>query len=144
MRHADKYLSGEDISAHLKISRAGVWKHIQELRKDGYDIVAIPHLGYKLNSSPDKLLPEELSSGLNTKIIGRKIYYFDTVSSTMDIAFNLGIEDAVEGTVVCAESQTKGRGRLGRHWVSPKEKGIYISIILRPKLLPNEASKLTL
>ena len=144
LRKNNNYLSGEDISEKLNISRAAVWKHIQELRKDGYDIEAVPHLGYKLISSPDKLTSEEIKENLHTKIFGRKIYYFDSVGSTMDEAFRLGMQNEPEGTIVCAESQLKGRGRLGRSWVSSHGKGIYFSIILRPEILPNEASKLTL
>ena len=144
IKNKQAYISGEEISKHFNISRAGVWKQIQQLRKDGYDIDAVPHLGYRLKSSPDKLLPQEISFGLNTKIIGRDIHHFDSVDSTMDIAFRLGISGAREGAVVCAEVQKKGRGRMGRAWTSPKSKGICISIILRPKLLPNETAKLTL
>ena len=144
LRHSNNHISGEDISDSLKISRAAVWKHIQELRKDGYEIEAIPHLGYKLLSSPDRLISDEITSGLHTKILGKRVHSFDTVTSTMDVAFDLGVKSEPEGTIVCAECQTKGRGRLGRGWVSSSGKGIYLSIILRPKILPNEASKLTL
>ena len=138
------FISGQELSGHLKISRQALWKHIQELKDSGYNIVAVPHLGYRLISSPDRLFPCEVSHALNTKLIGKKIYYFDTVSSTMDIAFQLGIKGLAEGTLVLAESQTKGRGRLGRSWFSPKYKGIYLSLILRPKILPNQASIFTL
>lgn len=144
LKKSPEYISGEEISSHLKISRQALWKHIQELRDTGYDIVAVPHLGYKLISSPDRLYPYEITCGLNTKQIGRKIYYFDTVSSTMDIALQLAMKGSPEGTVVIAESQTKGRGRLGRSWFSPKYKGIYLSLILRPKISPNQAPLLTL
>ena len=138
------YISGEEISSHLKISRQALWKHIQELKEIGYDIVAVPHLGYRLISSPDRLFPSEVNRKLNTQFVGRKIYYFNAVSSTMDIAMQLGIKGAPEGTLVLAETQTKGRGRLNRQWFSPKYKGIYLSLILRPKILPNQAPILTL
>lgn len=144
LKKSEGHLSGEEISRQLKISRAGIWKHIQELRKQGYEIAAVPHLGYRLVSSPDKLLPCELRHGLGTRYIGKEIFYYDTVTSTMDTAFRLGMEGAPEGSVVCAESQTKGKGRLGRSWVSPKGKGIYTSVILRPRLLPSDAAQLTL
>ena len=110
----------------------------------GYEIAAVPHLGYKLVSVPDKLFPHEIQHNLCTKIFGRKIIYRETVASTMDAAFQLALENAPEGTVVCAETQTKGRGRLGRSWNSPKGKGIYASIVLRPRLSPAEVAKLTL
>ncbi len=138
------YLSGEEISRHLKISRAGIWKYIQELRRKGYAIDAVPHLGYRLVSCPDKLLPIEIQSGLRAKILGHDVRYFDSVDSTMDVAFQLGVEGASEGTVVCAESQAKGKGRLGRGWTSPKSKGIYMSVILRPSLAPTDVARFTL
>lgn len=144
LKKSETYLSGEEISQSLKISRAAIWKYMQELRGLGYDIVAVPHLGYKLVSCPDKLFPQEIQLDLGTKIFGKKIVYHETVSSTMDIAFQRALERAPEGTVVCAEHQTKGRGRLGRTWASPKGKGIYMSVILRPKFSPLEVAKVTL
>ncbi|MBU4346312.1 MAG: biotin--[acetyl-CoA-carboxylase] ligase [Candidatus Omnitrophica bacterium] len=138
------YLSGDQISHRLGISRQALWKHIQELRNSGYDIVAVPHLGYKLISSPDRLYPYEIKWHLNTRFIGKKIYYFDTASSTMDIALGLGMKGSPEGTLVLAETQSKGRGRMARVWFSPKYKGIYMSLILRPKILPNATPLLTL
>jgi len=144
LKNSQSYLSGEEISRHLKISRAGIWKYMQELRRDGYDIVAVPHLGYRLMTSPDKLYPREIKFKLGTKSLGTKVIHYDSVSSTMDIAFRLAMEGGDEGTVVCAETQTKGKGRLGRHWISPKGKGIYMSVILRPKLFPADVAQLTL
>lgn len=144
LKRKNEYVSGEEISAYLKITRQGLWKHIQELKDEGYDIVAVPHLGYRLVSSPDRLLPEEIRHGLNTKFIGGKVYYFETLSSTMDEAFARGMGGADEGTIVAAETQTKGRGRLGRNWASPKYKGIYASLILRPDIPPVRAPVLTL
>lgn len=144
LKSRDGFVSGEEISRDLKISRTAVWKHIAHLRAKGYAIEAVPHLGYRIISLPDKLLPEEVSYGLNTKIIGKKIFYYDIVASTMDIAFDLGLKGAPEGTVVFTESQSQGRGRLGRSWASPKEKGIYLSLLLRPEFLPQEAPKITL
>ncbi len=144
LKRNPNYVSGEELSHNLRISRQGLWKHIQELRLAGYEIMAVPHLGYHLVSSPDRLLPFEVSSHLNTKFIGKKIYYFETLSSTMDEAVKLGLAGISEGAVVLAETQTRGRGRLGRHWLSPKHKGIYFSLILRPKILPNATPVLTL
>jgi BirA family biotin operon repressor/biotin-[acetyl-CoA-carboxylase] ligase len=138
------YVSGEELSRHFGITRQALWKHIQELKETGYEIVAVPHLGYQLVSSPDRLLPYEVTSSLNTKFIGKKISYFDRIPSTMDAAMQLGLEGAPEGALVLSESQTRGRGRLGRDWVSPKYKGIYLSLILRPKILPSLNPVLTL
>ena len=137
-------MSGDQISHRLGISRQALWKHIQEIRDLGYDIVAVPHLGYRLASLPNRLFPSEISWHLNTKFIGKKIYYFDVLPSTMDMATELGIKGAPEGTLVLAEAQAQGRGRLGRSWLSPKYKGIYMSLILKPNILPNSAPVLTL
>jgi BirA family biotin operon repressor/biotin-[acetyl-CoA-carboxylase] ligase len=143
LKAQDGFVSGEEISRSLKISRTAVWKYIERLRAEGYLIEAVPHLGYRIISIPDKLLPEEISYQLNTKIIGQRLFY-ETLGSTMDTAFELGLKGFPEGTAVFAESQTSGRGRLGRSWFSPKEKGIYLSLLLRPEFLPQGAPKITL
>jgi len=137
-------VSGEDICKYFHMSRAGIWKHVQDLRNDGYEIEAIPHKGYRFVSAPDKLLPREIKSGLQTKKLGKEIIYFDSVPSTMDVTFRMGLSNEKEGFVVCAEEQTKGKGRLGRKWASPREKGIYASVLLRPNLPIAEIAKLTL
>jgi len=138
------YLSGDQISKNLGISRQGLWKHIQELKDSGYEIEAVPHLGYRLQSCPDRLFPFEVSRKLHTKFVGKKIEYFDYLSSTMNLAMQLGMQGVANGTLVLAESQTKGRGRLGREWYSPKYKGIYLSLILRPAISPAASPILTL
>ncbi len=138
------HISGEEISSRLKITRQALWKHIQDLRDAGYDIAAVPHLGYQLVSSPDRLFPSEVTHGLNTKFIGKSISYFDTLSSTMDIALQLALRGYREGTIILAESQSRGRGRFNREWFSPKYKGIYSSLILRPGIAPNSTPILTL
>lgn len=144
LKRKPDYLSGDQISHRLGITRQALWKHIHILKDSGYDIVAVPHLGYKLISSPDRLFVSEVARQLNTKFIAKKIYYFDTVSSTMDTAWQLAIKGSPDGTIILTESQTKGRGRLGRSWFSPKYKGIYLSLILRPKILPNQTPLITL
>jgi len=144
LRRKEEYISGEDISRHLGMTRQALWKHIQELRDDGYDIVAIPHLGYRILSSPDRLYPPEITEGLGTKFIGRNIHYYDHLPSTMDAAMELCSQDVAEGTAVVAEYQTKGRGRLGRSWVSTKYKGIYCTFILRPDIPSSQIPVLTL
>lgn len=144
LRKAQGYLSGEEISGQLNISRSAIWKYIQELRREGYDIIAVPHLGYRLAASPDKLLPQEVQYDLGTRVLGKRVIFYETIGSTMDAAFRLGIEGAPEGTVICADGQTQGKGRLGRTWSSPKGKGIYISVILRPPLPPADVAQLTL
>jgi BirA family biotin operon repressor/biotin-[acetyl-CoA-carboxylase] ligase len=138
------YLSGEDISRALNISRAAIWKYMDQLRDLGYEIEAFPHRGYRLVSCPDRLLRSEVQCGLGTRKFGCDVHHYDALGSTMDEAFRLGLAGAPEGAVVVAEAQTKGRGRMGRSWSSPKGKGIYFSLILRPKLPPSQAAMLTL
>jgi BirA family biotin operon repressor/biotin-[acetyl-CoA-carboxylase] ligase len=144
LRGKSEYVSGDFISQRLGITRQALWKHIQELKESGYEIAAVPHLGYRLAGIPDRLFSSEISWGLNTKFMARKIYYFESLASTMDAAMQLGLKGSPEGTLIVAESQAKGRGRLGRSWFSPKYKGIYLSFILRPKILPAQAPILTL
>lgn len=144
LKKSQGFVSGEEISARLKVSRQALWKHVQDLRDAGYDIAAVPHLGYRLVSLPDRLYPFEITQGLHTRFVGKKAYYFDSIPSTIDVAFSLGLEGTPEGTVVVAETQTKGRGRLGRGWCSPKYKGLYVSVILRPPIPPNATPVLTL
>ncbi|MDD2679355.1 MAG: biotin--[acetyl-CoA-carboxylase] ligase [Candidatus Omnitrophica bacterium] len=138
------YISGEEMSSHLKISRQALWKHIQDLKDAGYNIEAVPHLGYRLEAVPDRLFAFEVSRGLDSRVLGKKIFYFDSLGSSIDTAMDLGVKGAPSGTLVLTEAQTKGRGRLGRTWFSPKYKGLYFSLILRPDMLPAQASVLTL
>jgi len=144
LKKKQDYVSGDQIASRLGITRQALWKHIQELKEIGYEIVAVPHLGYKLLSAPDRLFDFEVARDLNTKFVGKKIHYFESVATTMNVAMQLGMEGASEGTLVLAESQTRGRGRLGRSWLSPKYKGIYFSLILKPKISPDRTPILTL
>ena len=138
------FISGAEIADKLGISRAAVWKHIQSLRKQCYKILSRENRGYSLKVSPDLLLPSEIQSNLHTKIIGKNISYHIKTDSTNRIAKDLARNNAVDGTVVIAEEQSGGKGRLGRSFFSPKSKGIWFSIILRPRFLPHEAAKCTL
>ncbi|MFA5500801.1 MAG: HTH domain-containing protein, partial [Candidatus Omnitrophota bacterium] len=145
LRHSkDSYVSGEDLCGHSGISRAAIWKHIENLRDIGYDIEAVPHLGYKLVSAPDALIPSEIRWKLKTKIFGRDIISYKKVDSTNDIAYHLAEKGVKAGTAIIAEEQSRGKGRHGRHWVSPSKGGIYLSCILRPKIPPNEIPRITL
>lgn len=143
-KHKDGYLSGEELSEALGISRTAVWKHIEKLRDEGYEIIASPHLGYRLLSVPDRLTEIELKWKLGADTIGRKIYSYQEIASTNDAARDLAVSGEKEGSVVIAEYQTRGRGRLGRKWVSPRGKGVYLSIVLRPDILPRRLSAVTL
>jgi BirA family biotin operon repressor/biotin-[acetyl-CoA-carboxylase] ligase len=144
LKEKDGYSSGEDIATKLGLSRQGLWKHMLQLRHLGYDIVAVPHLGYALRKSPDKLYPWEVQYRLNTKFLAKDIRYYEKISSTMDMAWQMGTKGAPEGTVVCAEYQSKGRGRQGRRWISAKSKGLCFSVILRPQILPSKIPCITL
>lgn len=137
------FVSGQKISESLGVSRAAIWKYINSIKEDGYEIESVSRKGYKLISSPDLLTYEEIKNKLNTKYIGNNIIHLDSVDSTNDEAKKRAREGAKEGTVVIAEEQTKGRGRLGRNWTSPKYKGIWMSIILRPDIDPMKVSKVT-
>ncbi len=140
-----KHVSGQALSKELGFSRANVWKYIKKLRDDGYMIEASPRLGYTLKSSPDRMLAHEISLGSGTRVFGKKpIYYYDEITSTNARAYELAEEGAAEGTIVIAESQTGGKGRMGRKWDSPKGGGIYMSLILRPDVGTDEIPTITL
>lgn len=137
-------VSGAQLAEKLAISRAAVWARIEELRRAGFDIEAGPHLGYRLIDEPDLLLADDLSARLGvTKIIGRHIQVFEQTTSTNDVVERLARDGVREGAVVFAESQTKGRGRLGRAWMSPGRKGLWFSVLLRPNVPPQETTQLT-
>jgi BirA family transcriptional regulator, biotin operon repressor / biotin---[acetyl-CoA-carboxylase] ligase len=140
----ERYVSGEQLGKKLHISRTAVWKHINELRKNGYKIDSSPKLGYSLIEITDLLLPNEISNGLNTQVMGEKILYYNEVTSTQDTAAELAKNGIAEGTVVIAETQTNGRGRKGREWISPSEGGVYLSIVLRPNLMPIQTIQMPL
>lgn len=129
-------ISGEVLAQELGISRVSVWKHIRDLKQDGYTLEASPK-GYRLVSSPDLLLPCEF---LNLE---QRIHHFREIGSTMDVAKELAKRGAGEGTIVVAESQIQGRGRLKREWLSPQG-GIYFTVILRPKISPIYAPRVNL
>ena len=140
----DGPVSGAELSQQLGVSRAAVWAHIEDLRSLGYDIEASPHLGYRLLSTPDVLHADDLLSRLaGTEVIGRDIQVFQETTSTNDVIEKLARDGVKEGVVVFAESQTKGRGRLGRKWMSPAKGGLWFSLLLRPELRPQEATQLT-
>lgn len=139
-----EYVSGEEICRSLNVSRTAVWKHIQALREKGYEIEARSRAGYMLTGIPDRLFPEEIGDGLATRFLGRTVYYCDSVSSTNNLAKELAGQGAADGTLVVAEEQTGGKGRLGRQWCSAKYKGSFFSFILFPPLMPQEANMVTL
>lgn len=137
-------VSGADLAQQLGMSRAAVWARIEELRKLGYEITANPHQGYRLLSTPDALHADDLLARLpDNQIVGRDIRVFEETNSTNDVAEKLARDGVKEGVVVFAEAQKKGRGRLGRQWLSPARKGLWFSVLLRPDLRPQAATQLT-
>lgn len=142
--HEGEFLSGQYLAELLGCSRTAVWKHIEELRKEGFELEAVRRKGYRIVSMPEKMTANEISYGLKTTFIGQTIKYEETVDSTQKIAKQLGMDNAPEGTVVIAEEQLQGRGRMDRPWHSPKYTGIWMSIILRPQIPLQKAPQLTL
>ncbi|MFH1798381.1 MAG: biotin--[acetyl-CoA-carboxylase] ligase [Candidatus Omnitrophota bacterium] len=140
----NRFISGEKISSVLGVSRAAVWKYIKKLREGGFRIEALPRRGYCLKLLPDKLYGHIVSSDLDTRVIGKKsIYHYEDIDSTNAKAYELADKGAEEGTVVFAETQSRGKGRMGRAWISPSG-GIYMSIVLRPRSEPSGIGAITL
>ena len=130
--HKNDFLSGQDLSDVLKISRVAVWKHIKTIKSLGYKIESKQKLGYRLVKNSEKLLPWEITDGLKTKIVGKKVYYFDTIDSTQNFAVEISEKNDENGSVIISQRQTSGRGRMNRKWITVKG-GISMSVILCPK-----------
>ncbi len=142
LRNNRDYLSGEDISSDLGVSRSAVWKSIGKLRKMGYTIDAVSNRGYRLSEGIDLPIRDEIHRYLDCDTIGREIVYMETVESTNSLAMTLAARGAAHGTIVTADRQTSGRGRMGRKWISPPGSNLYLSIILRPLVSPAEATQI--
>ncbi|WP_010234234.1 biotin--[acetyl-CoA-carboxylase] ligase [Clostridium arbusti] len=141
--NVEGFISGQEISEKFGVSRTAIWKYINQLKIDGYEIEAISKKGYRLISSPDILTNEEIAGSLNTKYIGRSIIHFDSIDSTNNKAKELALLDEKNGTVIISEEQTMGKGRMGRNFISPKGKGIWMSIILKPDINPLNVAMVT-
>ncbi len=140
LRRAEgRVCSGEKLSADQGVSRAQIWKHVEALREHGYRIEATPGDGYRLCEIPDRLYPEEIAAGLETRWLARDIRYFDSIDSTNRVALELARSGADHGTTVVSEGQTAGRGRLGRSFFSPPYRNLYTSVVLRPRLATAQA-----
>lgn len=141
---ASDWASGADLSARLGVTRAAIWARIEELRGLGYQIEASPHRGYRLLAAPDRLHADDLLARLGlVRVVGREIQVFQETASTSDLLDRLARDGVPEGMVIFAETQTRGRGRLGRQWISPTGKGLWFSVLLRPPLRPQAATRLT-
>ena len=130
--HESEFLSGEDMSDILKISRVAVWKDIKKIRALGYKIESKRNLGYRFLDSSERLLPWEITQNLKTDFLGKRVYYFDSIDSTQNFALKIASSDKENGTLIIAKKQTGGKGRMKRKWKSPTG-GIWMSIIIHPK-----------
>ena len=144
LRESGGYISGQQICEKFGVSRTAVWKVIRRLQEEGYQVEAVRNKGYRIVDSPDIMTEEELKSLMRTRWAGRNIVYYKETDSTNLRIKQLGDEGAPEGTLAVADSQSAGRGRRGRTWDSPAGSSIYMSVLLRPRILPDRAPMLTL
>lgn len=144
LRESDGYVSGQQLCEKLGVSRTAVWKAVNRLKEEGYQVEAVRNRGYHIIDSPDVMTRQELSSLIKTAWAGQKIYYYDIIDSTNTCIKRLGEEGAPHGTLVAADQQSAGRGRRGRAWESPPGGSIYMSLLLRPDISPAKAPMLTL
>ena len=145
LKKADGYISGEEIGEQLKVSRSAVWKDIKLLREDGYVIDAVTNKGYMLKESADVLNSVEIKNDNENAVIGKNVICFDEVDSTNEVCKKMASSESIkEGTVIAAECQNGGKGRLGRKWVSQKGDGVWMSILLKPDISPANISSVTL
>lgn len=138
-----QFVSGQDMCDRLKVSRTAVWKHVNQLKDQGYVIESIPRRGYRIISYPDRITEQEVAPWLNTEVLGRNFVHYPTVDSTNIVAKTLARQGCPDGTVVTAEHQTAGRGRSGRSWTSIQEKAVQMSLVLRPQAPPAKAPSIT-
>ncbi|MGN0342178.1 MAG: biotin--[acetyl-CoA-carboxylase] ligase [Roseburia sp.] len=144
LREADGYVSGQELCERFGVSRTAIWKSINQLKKDGYEIEAVQNKGYHILSAPDVMSENELVSIRKTKWVGNRICYYDVTDSTNMRAGRLAEEGAPHGTLVVADKQEAGRGRRGRGWDSPAHTGIFMTLLLKPEIEMGNASMLTL
>lgn len=142
--HEGEYLSGQYLADLLGCSRTAIWKHIEDLRSEGFELEAVRRKGYRIVKAPDQVTANEIRLGLKTSFIGQQIHHRETVDSTQKIAHRLGLENVPEGTVVIADEQVGGKGRMDRVWHSPKDTGVWMSIILKPAIPLPKTPQLTL
>lgn len=144
LEHQEQFISGEQLSSRLHCSRTAIWKHIRQLRKQGYEFDAVPRLGYRLIKIPDKLDVGQFTKLLKTEVMGRQVHLYETIDSTQIAAREWFSKGEGEGALILAEQQTSGRGRMGRKWHSPAGKGLWMSLILTPRISLQFAPQLTL
>ena len=144
LRETDGYVSGQELCNQFGVSRTAVWKAINQLKEAGYEIEAVQNKGYKITGYPDILTAEEIESQLNPSDTVKKVVYAPEIDSTNNEAKRNAENGAKDGTLYITESQTGGRGRRGRQWVSPSGSGIWMTLLIRPDIRPDEASMLTI
>jgi len=144
LRNADNYISGQSICNELGISRTAVWKYMNQLKADGYEIEATQNKGYNITKYPDVLTEVELGSLFENEFFGNKIYFYNEIDSTNNEAKKKAEDGATQGTLVITEFQNSGRGRRGKKWLSPSGSGIWMSFVLKPAIHPYGASMITL
>ena len=144
LRESGENVSGQDLCEHFGISRTAVWKIMNQLKEEGYEIEAVQNKGYRLLNEPDLMTKDELESRTHTKYVGQTVYYSHEVDSTNTWAKRLAEEGAPNGTLTTAETQTAGKGRRGRVWKSPEGTSVSMSILLYPDLEPAKAPMLTI
>ncbi len=137
------FVSGEYLASALGVSRSAVWKAVKSLEAEGHSVTAVTNKGYCLDAESDILSQEGMRPWLPAKYQDLPITIHKVTGSTNDDAKALAVQGAVHGTVVLAEEQTSGKGRLGRSFYSPKNSGIYLSVVLRPELLFTDAVLIT-
>lgn len=140
----DTPISGQKLAEQFGISRTAIWKHLQALQEEGYEFETIKKKGYVLIGLPDQVDPARITTFLTTKRFGRNIHYVKQCTSTQQLAHQLVADGACDGTIVISECQTEGKGRMMRKWESSKGKGIWMTVILRPTILPYQAPQFTL
>ena len=144
LRSADGYISGQELCNRFGVSRTAVWKAINQLKEAGYEIEAQQNKGYKLMAAPDLMTEAEIKSLMHTDWVAKEVLYFDTIDSTNIKAQELAEIGYPSGTLVVADKQESGKGRRGRSWVSPSGTGIFMTLMIKPDINPNNASMLTL
>ncbi len=144
LSHRDGYVSGQELCEELQVSRTAVWKVINQLKQEGYEIESVPRKGYRILARPDVITAEEVGSRLETKWAAKAIRFYETTGSTNNNAAEFAEKGAPEGMLVIAEEQGTGKGRRGRHWVTPAGSAIAMSIVVRPQISPANVSMITL
>ena len=144
LQSTEGFLSGQELSDHLNVSRTAVWKVMKSLEEEGYEIEAVRNKGYSLKKEPDILTKESCASRINTKWLGKNLMVYDVTDSTNTRLKLAGEQGAPNGSVAVANAQEAGKGRLGRHWETPKGSALAFSMLLRPQIQPENASMLTL